>query len=262
MQGAAAAIDWKQVWKTEIKPRADKRYYTKKKSNQRYYTKSQVTSLLTPYVDTTELVGALAGYYTKAQSDANYYTKTQSDTNYYTKAQGDAKYAPIPRLIRGAYMVLSVSPRGPPQGPSATPTALSAPPTVTSSRPERPPDVACPGTTAVPTATAGNLCIYERFLSGEYNACDDHQRRPGGQCQQRLWCLHPRASRQQRGTSRRPASWAVRPVALVVQHQALHPRVQPSAAPRTLVEAGVAGGRLGLPATRVTRHGEPGPAVR
>jgi hypothetical protein len=92
VQGAAAAIDWKQVWKSEIKPRADKRYYSKKKSNQRYYTKTEVATLLGPYVDTPELVAALAGYYTKAQTDA-------ALANYYTKTQIDAKLAPFQNSV-------------------------------------------------------------------------------------------------------------------------------------------------------------------
>ena len=36
-----AATNWKKIWKNELKPLADKRYYTKKKSNARYYTKDR-----------------------------------------------------------------------------------------------------------------------------------------------------------------------------------------------------------------------------
>jgi hypothetical protein len=168
VQGAAAKIDWQQAWKTEIKPRADKRYYTKKKSNKRYYTKSQVTSLLSPYVDTTELVGALAGYYTKAQSDANYYTKTQSDTNYYTKTQSDAKYYPFPSLIRGTYAVVGAATAAGSQMADNVSfhTTLSAAPIGHYIKVGDPLPVGCSGSVDAPNAAAGNLCIFEALNNG------------------------------------------------------------------------------------------------
>ena len=39
---AAAPLKWGNIWKKEIKPRADKRYYTKAKSNLRYVAKPTV----------------------------------------------------------------------------------------------------------------------------------------------------------------------------------------------------------------------------
>ena len=72
---SALATNWKKIWNKEIKPRADKRYYTKKKSDKRY-----------------EAVGS---GYTKAETDAKY----QPKGNYalsgssYTKAEIDAKLA-------------------------------------------------------------------------------------------------------------------------------------------------------------------------
>ncbi len=169
VQGAAAAIDWKQVWKSEIKPRADKRYYTKKKSNQRYYTKTQTVALLGPYVDTPELVGALAGYYTKAQSDANYYTKTQSDTNYYSKAQADAKYAPTPTLIRGTVMMMATAAgaNGAAGDNISYGITLTAAPTVHYIPVGGVPPAGCSGTALAPNAVAGHLCV---FGGAEINA--------------------------------------------------------------------------------------------
>lgn len=82
VEQAAAAINWKNIWKTEIKPRADKRYYTKKLSNARYYTKKQATSIFESKV-------------AHDQSLLNYYTKAQSDANYYSKSEIDAKLAPF-----------------------------------------------------------------------------------------------------------------------------------------------------------------------
>jgi hypothetical protein len=98
VKSAAAGIDWKQVWRTEIKPRAKKTFYTKRQSNQTYVKKTDLPSALAPYVTSASLAAQLAGYYTKPQVDAalgNYYTKAQSDANYYTKAQIDAKLAPF-----------------------------------------------------------------------------------------------------------------------------------------------------------------------
>jgi hypothetical protein len=95
VKSAAAGIDWKQVWRTEIKPRAKKTFYTKRQSNQTYVKKTDLPSALAPYVTSASLAAQLGGYYTKPQVDAalgNYYTKTQSDANYYTKAQSDTNY--------------------------------------------------------------------------------------------------------------------------------------------------------------------------
>jgi hypothetical protein len=39
---AAAPLKWAKIWKQEIKPRADKRYYTKKKTEKRYERKVKV----------------------------------------------------------------------------------------------------------------------------------------------------------------------------------------------------------------------------
>jgi hypothetical protein len=39
---AAAPLKWAKIWKQEIKPRADKRYYTKKRTEKRYERKHKV----------------------------------------------------------------------------------------------------------------------------------------------------------------------------------------------------------------------------
>lgn len=70
---SALATNWKKIWKKELKPLADKRYYTKKKSNARYQPKGDY---------------ALNGSsYTKAET----YSKTET----YSKAEVDAKLAPL-----------------------------------------------------------------------------------------------------------------------------------------------------------------------
>lgn len=64
---SAVATNWKKVWKKNLKPLADKRYYTKAQSNARYQPK---------------------GSYEPAGSG---YTKAET----YTKAEIDAKVAPL-----------------------------------------------------------------------------------------------------------------------------------------------------------------------
>jgi len=122
---ALSATNWSKIWRTEIKPRADKRYVTSadarsqfaaKSSLSNYYTKASanaifasqdgVTALLEDYAtkdDLTDFVTTadlqsyvttddLADYYTKAQSDAAYAAKSDLDS-YYTKAQSDSNFA-------------------------------------------------------------------------------------------------------------------------------------------------------------------------
>jgi hypothetical protein len=157
---ASAGVNWGHIFKKQIKPRADKRYYTKKKANARFSVKS-----------------ALLGYYTKAESDAKYaatgssYTKAESDTNYYTKAQSDAKYAPFPSVIRGTYSAIGdTSAAGRFIGGSFSfGVTLAAAPT-----PHYIPlggavPAGCLGTPTAPDAAPGNLCIFERQNLNESN---------------------------------------------------------------------------------------------
>ena len=64
---SAVATNWKKIWKKNLRPQADKRYYTKKKSNARYQPK---------------------GSYETAGSG---YSKAET----YSKAEIDAKLAPL-----------------------------------------------------------------------------------------------------------------------------------------------------------------------
>jgi hypothetical protein len=70
---SAVATNWKKVWKKNLKPLADKRYYTKAQSNAKYQPKGSYET-------------AGSGY-TKAET----YSKTET----YTKAEIDAKVAPL-----------------------------------------------------------------------------------------------------------------------------------------------------------------------
>jgi hypothetical protein len=67
----SVATNWKKIWKKNLKPLADKRYYTKKKSNARYQPKGSYET-------------AGSGY-----SKAETYSKSET----YSKAEIDAKLA-------------------------------------------------------------------------------------------------------------------------------------------------------------------------
>lgn len=151
------ATNWKKIWKKQLRPLADQRYYTKVQSDTKYSTK-------------TETGAALGNYYTKAQSDAGYapkattYSKTESDANYYKKAESDAKYAPLPKLIRGTYYAIgdAVAAGGEVSDNVVFGQTLSARPTVNYIPIGQAVPAACAGgTVEAPTATPGNLCFFE-----------------------------------------------------------------------------------------------------
>ena len=72
-----AATNWKKIWKKNLKPLADKRYYTKAQSDTKYQPKGSYET-------------AGSGY-AKAESDAKYAAAGSG----YTKAEIDAKLAPF-----------------------------------------------------------------------------------------------------------------------------------------------------------------------
>ena len=72
-----AATNWKKIWKKNLKPLADRRYYTKAQSDTKYQPKGSYET-------------AGSGY-SKAESDAKYSAAGSS----YSKAEIDAKFAPF-----------------------------------------------------------------------------------------------------------------------------------------------------------------------
>lgn len=169
-----AATNWKKIWKKKLQPLADKRYYTKSASDAKYSTKAETGS-------------AFANYYTKAQTDAAYatkglsYTKAESDAKYqpvgsyaaagssYTKTESDAKYGPKVQLLRGHYVVdvpgggLVTSPISFGVTFSSTPATHYIP--VGGALP-----VGCSGTSALPNAAAGHLCVFATATSGNVSS--------------------------------------------------------------------------------------------
>ncbi|NPC45200.1 hypothetical protein [Nocardioides sp. zg-1230] len=86
---SALATNWKKIWKKEIRPRADKRYYTKKQSDGKYQPKGSYETAGSGYTK--------AETYSKAEADSKYQPKGNYalDGSSYTKAEIDAKLAPL-----------------------------------------------------------------------------------------------------------------------------------------------------------------------
>ncbi|MDR7252499.1 hypothetical protein J2X46_001475 [Nocardioides sp. BE266] len=133
------ATSWKKIWKKELKPLADKRYYKKSQSDSKYATK-------------TESAASAAA----AQSAANAATDGKLGS-YYKKTESDAKYAPYPSMTRGTFWGLGTFGIAVPinWGP-----AYSAAPTSHVILPATTPPTGCSGTAAAPVAAPGNLCIF------------------------------------------------------------------------------------------------------
>jgi hypothetical protein len=140
---AQATINWKHIWKTQIKPRADKRYYTKIVADGRY---------------------ARAGSsYTKAESDGKYAAAGSS----YSKAESDAKYLAKPTVLRGTWTVWESTPAGSEGADSISfGQTLASAPTVHYIAKGALVPTGCSGSPAAPGAAPGNLCVFEQFNNG------------------------------------------------------------------------------------------------
>jgi hypothetical protein len=140
---AKASINWGHIWKTQLQPRADKRYYTKKKARAKFATKSM-----------------LGNYYSKTESDARYALLGSS----YSKAESDAKYASYPTTIRGSYFVVGNGPIGAQFADNISyGVNLAAAPTPHYILSGTTPPTGCSGTVAAPAAAPGQLCIFEQL---------------------------------------------------------------------------------------------------
>lgn len=141
----AVATNWKKIWKKNLKPLADRRYYTKSKSDAKYQPKGSYET-------------AGSGY-SKAESDARYAGAGSS----YSKADSDAKYQAKTQLIRGAYMLGGTGAAAGEffQEAISYGVNLSAAPTVHFIAMGAAVPNGCLGTAAAPDAVAGHLCVFE-----------------------------------------------------------------------------------------------------
>ena len=155
----SVATSWKKIWKKNLRPLADKRYYTKAQSDAKYATKAESAAGDAAANAATD--AKLGGYYKKTESDARYAGAGSS----YTKAESDAKYAPSAPVLRGSYMLLATNsayttvPISLGQGFATAPTMRyislgEALPT------------GCSGSAAAPNAAPGYLCVFESYNFG------------------------------------------------------------------------------------------------
>ena len=65
---SVVSTNWKKIWKKELKPQADKRYYTKSRSDARYATEAEAAAAVAAANGATD--SKLTGYYKKSEIDA------------------------------------------------------------------------------------------------------------------------------------------------------------------------------------------------
>ena len=149
---SAVATNWKKIWKKNLKPLADKRYYKKSQSDAKYASKAESAAS-----------AAAAQAAANAATDTKlggYYKKTET----YSKAESDAKYAP---LRRRRSVAATSSPAPPRRAASCTRMLVSfgfnfsVAPAVEVVPQGDPATANCPGTVAAPKAAPGFVCFYE-----------------------------------------------------------------------------------------------------
>ena len=165
----AVATNWKKIWKKNLKPLADRRYYTKAQSDTKYATKAEsAASAAAAQAGATSAANAatdskLASYYKKTESDAKYAAAGSS----YTKTESDAKYVAKPGLITGGWGTSGfTSGAGVLEAPISFGVTLAAAPTTHFIPAGATPPADCPGTLTAPNASPGHLCVYEQSSGG------------------------------------------------------------------------------------------------
>lgn len=191
----AVATNWKKIWKKNLKPLADKRYYTKAQSDAKYQPKGSYET-------------AGSGY-SKAESDAKYSAAGSS----YSKAEGDAKYQSKTQLIRGSYMTGGTAAGAGSflQDAISYGVTLSAAPTVHFIPLGGLVPAGCSGTAAAPDALAGNLCVFE--TANQNQGSVGIYQVTGASGSSTMGAILT-ASSIAAGTSYSAGSWAVRPASL------------------------------------------------
>jgi hypothetical protein len=163
----AVATNWKKIWKKNLKPLADRRYYTKAQGDAKYSTKAE--SAAGDAASNAATDTKLGGYYKKAET----YSKAEADAKYagagssYSKAESDGKYVAKPALITGGYYATGYSEGGTVLSYVVDFGAnLSSAPTVHYVETGAAPPAQCPGTVSAPDAAPGHLCVYETGSGG------------------------------------------------------------------------------------------------
>lgn len=192
----AAATSWKKIWKKNLKPLADKRYYTKSKARSTFATKSDAAAS-----------GAAA------QAGANAATDSKLG-NYYTKADADARFRTNTQLTRGTFLLGGGDTGGADFMTEALSfgVTLAAAPTPHFVPAAGPVPAGCRGSAAAPDADPGHLCVFETIrlnvtdTPGIYAIAGG----PGSNGMGALMTVTSTGS----GTAYVAGSWAVRPAAI------------------------------------------------
>ncbi|PKH37385.1 hypothetical protein SAMN05192575_101354 [Nocardioides alpinus] len=151
----AVATSWKKIWKKNLKPLADKRYYTKAQSDAKYQPKGSYEPAGSGYTK--------AETYSKAEADAKYAAAGSG----YSKAESDGRYARSTSLVRGSYMILNVATAA--NQFDGTDISFG---TTFASAPEvhiipvgGVPPAGCSGSVTAPDASPGHLCVFASLSS-------------------------------------------------------------------------------------------------
>lgn len=204
----AVATNWKKIWKKNLKPLADKRYYTKAQSDTKYSTKTETAA-----GDAASTAAANAATDSKL---SGYYKKAEVDARSYTKAESDAKYAPYPSVIRGTYSISIPASAAGQYGMDGIGFGytLDAAPTVKIILAGQTPPVGCSGTPTSPDAAPGYLCVFEGFNNGRQTLTYASPRGFALESSKIGISLHMTSSGA--GFALSYGSWAVRPASVSV----------------------------------------------
>lgn len=149
---SAVATNWKKIWKKNLKPLADKRYYTKAQSDATYQPKGSYETAGSGY--------SKAETYSKAEADAKYAAAGSG----YSQAESDAKFAPYPSLLRGTFSVVGPATAASQEFSNSVSFGVQFPaaPTAHFINAGAVPPAGCSGTPTAPNASPGHLCVFEQ----------------------------------------------------------------------------------------------------
>lgn len=180
---SAVGTNWKKIWKKNLKPLADRRYYTKAQSDTKYASKAEdAASAAAAQAGATSAANAatdskLGNYYKKIET----YSKAEADAKYaaagsgYTKVESDVRYQRSTELIRGNTMIVFTATAAGQVGGSeiSLGSTFSAAPAMHIIAPGGVAPAGCSGNAAAPNADPGHLCIFGSLLSnaGAPNTC-------------------------------------------------------------------------------------------
>jgi hypothetical protein len=194
-----AATNWKKIWKQELQPQADKRYYKKSKADKKFAAKADT--------------------YTKTETDGKYQLKGSYATagSSYTKAESDGRYARSAALIRGNILLAYNATAAGQQASDdiSFGATFSAAPTVHVIPVAGVVPAGCAGSAAAPDASPGHLCIFTSFSSNNpgLSVCKPSTAACNGTADP--WGAVVFTSATAAGLVNSFATWAARPIAVV-----------------------------------------------